>query len=69
MCEYCNCEFSPNGLTAHRRRCKRAKPEDRVLRIATGQWRNQPESRSNFVPLQHSRSRKSGIANFKINAN
>ena len=67
MCEYCGGEFSPAGLTGHQRRCKRAKPQDRAKRAATGQWRNRTESRSNFIALPVSRSPKSGSANSKIN--
>ena len=67
MCEYCGNEFSRAGLTGHRRRCKRAKPQDRVARASAGKWSNRPESRSNFVALPTSRSPKSTNASIKIN--
>lgn len=65
-CEYCGGQFSANGLTAHRRRCKRAKPEERRDRLNRGGWRAKPERRSSLIIAGGLRSQRLAIANWKM---
>jgi len=46
-CPYCQGEFSISGITAHQRRCKHAKPDERQARIEHGHWR--PRTRGRFL--------------------
>lgn len=66
-CEYCGQQFSPQGMTAHRRRCKRAKPAERDYRNRTGDWKDKPKPNISVNTLSNRpRWRSLAIGNKKV---